>query len=128
MNPTLIAGTIIVNFALISYTIFIINEQKHKKATNKTLIFLTMGIIFDITATICMIIGSPNSPFSIHGFVGYSSLTGMLIDTVLIWKHKKTKGADVIFSNKLNLYTKIAYSWWIVAFITGAVIVITNRS
>lgn len=128
MSPILIAGTIIVNFALISYTIFIINEQKSKKATGKTLFFLTMGIIFDITATVCMIIGSPNSPFTVHGFVGYSSLTGMLIDTILIWRHKKTKGTEVIFSNKLNLYTKIAYSWWIVAYITGAIIVITNRS
>jgi uncharacterized membrane protein len=126
MNPTLLAGTIIVHLALISYTLFIINEHKHKKATGKTLFFLTAGIILDITATVCMIIGSPNSPFTIHGFVGYSSLTGMLIDTILIWKHKSNKGADVAISDKLNLYTKIAYCWWLVAFITGAVIVITK--
>lgn len=128
MNPVLMAGTIIVNFALISYTIFIYHEHKHKASTPKTVFFLTAGVILDVIATVCMIKGSSNTPFTLHGFVGYSSLAGMLTDAVLIWKHKTKFGDNMPFPNWLNVYSKIAYTWWVMAYITGAILVIISRS
>ena len=82
MKPILIAGTSIVNLALISYSIFIFQEIKHSKVTSKLLAFLTIGVILDFTATICMIAGSSKGPFTLHGILGYSSLTAMAIDTI----------------------------------------------
>ena len=123
MKPVLIAGVIIVNLALIFYTIFIINEHKKKNAHKNVVMFITLGLIFDITATICMIIGSENSPFSVHGILGYSSLSGMFVDAVLIWKHKLKCNSEKPFAQSLNVYSKIAYSWWVLAYITGAIIV-----
>ncbi|MCK4632439.1 MAG: hypothetical protein KAT79_04160 [candidate division Zixibacteria bacterium] len=122
MNPTLIAGTVIVNLALISYSIAIITEQRKHRVSRFVLIFLTTGIVLDIVATICMIIGSPNTPFSLHGFVGYSSLTGMLIDAILIWRYWGSH-KDEIVPHRLHMYTRIAYGWWICAYITGALLV-----
>ncbi len=97
MKPILMAGVTIVNLALIFYTIFVIYEHKFKRAASKVVTFITIGVIFDIAATVCMIIGSENSPFSPHGILGYSSLTAMFIDAVLIHRHKSTHGSEVAF-------------------------------
>ena len=123
MKPILIAGTTIVNLALIFYSIFIYSERKTKKAGKKVLTFLTIGVIFDITATICMIIGSSQGPFTVHGILGYSSLAGMFIDTILVWRTRLRNGKDSPVSASLHLYSEIAYGWWLAAYITGAFIV-----
>ena len=124
MKTIIIFATIIVNLALISYSIAIITEQRKHKVSSRVLVFLSMGLTFDITATILMIIGSENPAFTFHGFVGYSSLTGMLIDAILIWRLYIKNGLDSDVPRKLHLYTRIAYIWWIMAYITGALIVI----
>ena len=127
MSPILIAGTIIVNLALIFYSIGIFIEQRRHRITQKVLIFLTLGVVFDIVATACMIIGSTNSPFSLHGILGYSSLTAMLIETSLAWRHRLREG-DREVSAGLHRYSLLAYLWWVAAYITGALIVFLGRS
>lgn len=123
MNSLLITGSIIVTFALLFYSIGIISEQKGKHITYNVLIFMTLGIVFDITATLFMIIGSPNSPFTLHGFLGYSALTVMLIDVLFIWKLNITKGTGSVVPHGLHLYSRYAYLWWVVAYITGGLLV-----
>jgi uncharacterized protein with PQ loop repeat len=120
MNSTLIAGTIIVTFALISYSIGVITEQRKHSITRFVLIFLTVGIILDITSTIVMIIGSSNIPITFHGCLGYSALTVMLVDIICIWK-LKFKHVDTV-PRKLHLYTRIAYAWWVIAYVAGSLI------
>ena len=127
MKPVLIAGTTIVNLALIFYTIFIIQKFKHNRATGKVLFYLTTGIVFDIIATVCMIIGSENSPFSPHGLLGYSSLGAMLTDGILIWTFKNRHSPEAIFPKSLSVYSTIAYAWWVLAYITGAILVFAYR-
>ena len=83
MKPLAIFAATIVTLALISYSIAILTEQRKKLVINRVLVFLTLGVILDISATIMMIIVSENSPFTIHGILGYSSLTLMLIDAIL---------------------------------------------
>lgn len=124
MNTLLIYGTRIVVFALIAYSIAVFTEQRRKLVTNKVTTFMTAGIILDITATVFMITGSTNTPFTLHGFLGYSSLLGMLIDTILIWKHRLKAGAAVVVPNRLHLYSRYAYIWWVLAFITGGALVL----
>lgn len=123
MKPILIAGTIIVNLALISYTLFIFSERKARKASKKVITFLTIAVILDITATSCMIIGSSRSPFTVHGILGYSSLAGMLADAILIWNSRIKKGKDYPLSVYLHNYSLIAYCWWLTAYITGTLMV-----
>ena len=84
MKTILILGTSIVNLALISYSIAVITEQRRHALSSRVLVFLSMGLVLDITATILMIIGSENPAFTLHGLIGYSSLTGMLIDAILL--------------------------------------------
>ena len=122
MNAYLIWGSTIVILALLSYSIGIITEQRKHFITKTVLRFVSIGIVLDITATTFMIIGSPNSPFSIHGFLGYSSLTAMLIDVILIWRfHLRTSNQKV--PKSLHLYSRYAYTWWVIAFITPGLMV-----
>ncbi len=123
MKLILIIGAIIVTLALISYSIAIITEQRKKVITPFILKFLTIGISLDIIATACMIIGSDNSPFTLHGLLGYSALAFMLVDTYLIWKFKLQNGYDVLVSKGIHLYSRIAYLWWVAAYITGSMLV-----
>lgn len=124
MNTYSMIGAGIVIFALLSYSLAIITEQRQRRVTSFILRFLTIGLVLDITATIFMIIGSTKSAFSLHGMLGYSSLTLMLIDTILIWKFHlaNTSGAEV--PRKLHLYSRLAYSWWVIAFFTGLMLVV----
>jgi hypothetical protein len=124
MNSVLIRAVIVVSFALVSYTIAVIAEQRKHAITRMVLGFITAGVALDIASTVLMIIGSGKIPITVHGFIGYSALTVMLIDTILIWRcWLKTRDGEV--SKRLNLYTRIAYGWWVVAYIAGAVIAMT---
>lgn len=123
MNSILVAGSIIVTLALVSYSIGVITEQTKKVLTPLVMTFITLGIILDIVATALMIVGSPNSPFTIHGFVGYSALLVMLIDVFLLWRFKLRNHKEERVSKGLHLYSRYAYSWWVIAYITGALLV-----
>ena len=116
-------GAFIVTLALISYSIAVIGEIRKRHITKSILSFLITGLILDITATTCMIIGSTNSPFTLHGSLGYSALTLMLIETILIWRFYKAYGLNVKVDKSLHRYTVIAYSWWVIAYITGSMLV-----
>jgi hypothetical protein len=123
MKPLAIFAASVVTLAFISYSIAILTEQRKKLVINRVLIFLSMGVVLDISATIMMIIVSENSPFTIHGILGYSSLTLMLIDAVLLWRFRIRKGSGAIVSRGVHLYSRVAYIWWITAYITGTMLV-----
>jgi uncharacterized repeat protein (TIGR03987 family) len=125
MKSIIIAGVTVVNLALIFYSIAIITEQRKNIISKRVVFFLTLGVFFDILATSFMIIGSENSAFSPHGILGYSSLTGMLIDAILVWRHKSKYGYDTAPSKGLHLYSRFAYIWWLLAYITGAILVMS---
>jgi len=126
MKTISMIGALIVTLALISYSIAVFKERKRKLINKNILTFFTLGIVLDITATICMIIGSKNTPFTFHGFLGYSALLGMLIDTILIWRFYNQNGSSVVVPKKLHQYTLIAYSWWVIAYITGSMLVMVK--
>ena len=127
MKPIILVGVIAVQLAMIFYTIFIINENKKKSATKIILLTLTLAVFFDIIATSCMMIGTTNTYFTFHGILGYTALLAMITDAVLIWRHKIKLGAEQAFSKGLNLFSKIAYVGWIIAFMTGVVVTINSR-
>ncbi|NJK96667.1 MAG: hypothetical protein HC905_18665 [Bacteroidales bacterium] len=126
MNYILIAGTIIVNLALLFYTIAFVIFYRMHKLSGKLLLFFSLGLVFDIAATCFMIAGSTNSPFTIHGFVGYSALLTMTIEVILIWRLYINYGLDVSLPTKVHRYTVFAYIWWILAYITGALLAALN--
>jgi len=125
MPPILIAGTIIVNLALVSYAVGIIAEQRSHRVSAATLNWLRFGVVLDIIATACMIAGSSSGPFTAHGLLGFSSLGAMIIETSLAWRHRSAFGDEPVPAS-LHQYSRIAFGWWIVAYLTGAVLVMSK--
>ncbi len=119
MSFIILAGVILIHIALILYTVFIYKEHKYKRATNGLLFFITLAVMFDISATVSMMIGTTEDYFTLHGIFGYTALLVMIIDATLIWKHKNKVGSEVPFSTNLNRYSKFAYVLWIFAFASG---------
>lgn len=125
MSPILIAGVVIVNLALVSYAIGVVAEQRSHQVSRSTLNWLRIGVVFDVTATVCMIAGSSRGPFTLHGLLGFSSLTAMLVETLLAWRHRARSG-DAPVPPGLHQYSRIAYGWWLVAYVTGAYLVMSG--
>ncbi len=125
MNALSVTGATIVTLALISYSIGIISEQVKRKIIPRVLIFITLGVVLDVTATIFMILGSKNSPFTLHGFIGYSALFLMLIELVKVWRAYNKSGMRADVPKGLHMYSRFAYIWWVVAYITGSLIAMT---
>ena len=123
MNTLLKIGTSVVFLALTSYSIAIITEQTKKILSKRVLLFLTLGVLLDITATVFMILGSSKGGLTLHGFIGYSSLLGMCTDAVLLWRLQLKNGTGTVVPRGIHLYSRYAYLWWVIAFITGGLLV-----
>lgn len=123
MNLLLRTGIIIVIFALASYSIAVFTIHRKKLLRRRILVFLTLGVALDITATIFMILGSPNGGFTLHGIIGYSSLIGMFTDAVLIWRLKIISDSYSMIPDVIRTYSRYAYLYWVIAFITGGLLV-----
>jgi hypothetical protein len=127
MKTVSMIGSLVVTIALVFYSVGFAKEQRGKKVSSQVLLFFTIGVTLDITATILMIIGSSKGMLTLHGFIGYSSLSGMLADTFLLWRHNLKKGPLALVSNRLHIYSRIAYIWWIIAYITGGLLVAISK-
>ncbi len=125
MTPLLRAGVSIVVLALAAYTVGVVLEQRGRRLTRRALAFLILGVALDVTATACMIVGS-GKVLTVHGVLGYSALAGMLLETVLAACHRLRAG-DGEVPRRLHLFTRAAYSWWVVAFVSGGLLVATAR-
>lgn len=123
MNATLVWGTRIVVLALLSYTTAFVIEQRTTLITRTVLIFQNSGLVLDVTSTVLMILGSGSTPLSVHGFIGYFALVIMIIKTIFFWRHHKKKGLSGKVDKNLHWYSRVAYAWWVVAFILGGLIV-----
>ncbi len=121
MNPGLIRAVIVVSVALVFYSVGAITEQRKHAVTRLVLFFLTVGVLLDITSTTLMIINSGNIPITVHGIIGYTALLAMLVDAILIWRHWRKNGSGPV-PRPLHLYTRVAYGWWVIAYIAGAII------
>jgi uncharacterized repeat protein (TIGR03987 family) len=122
INTMLFFAVIIVTFAMLFYSIAVIAEQRTSVVSRVILLFLTAGVFCDVTATILMIIGSRNTPVTIHGVLGYTALIAMLSDTVIIWRYWINSKGSFRMLRQFHLYTRIAYIWWITAYIAGALV------
>jgi hypothetical protein len=127
MKTVSMIGSLVVTIALVFYSIGFSKERRKKLVTGQVLIFYTIGVSLDITATILMIIGSSKGMITAHGLIGYSSLLGMLADTILLWRHNLTEGSGAEVSRGLHIYSRIAFTWWIIAYITGGLLVAIGK-
>jgi len=123
----IVVGVIFIHIALVLYSIFIYKETKYKRATNGVVGFITAAVIFDISATICMMIGTVENWVTLHGVLGYTALAVMVTDAVFIWKHRNKHGTEIPFSDTLNRNSKLGFILWLIAFGTGELLAVLNH-
>jgi hypothetical protein len=117
---TLIA-VVIVTLALLCYTVGTLSQQRSRRVTAAILGFLTVGLVFDVVATIFMILGS-GKVISVHGALGYSALAGMLAEVAIAWRWRWRNGEGAITPGMAR-YARLAYGYWVVAFVSGGLLV-----
>jgi hypothetical protein len=127
MSYVIIAGVILIHIAFILYSVFIYKEHKYKRATKGLLAFITAAVIFDVSATVCMMVGTAEKYFSLHGILGYTALLVMVADAIFIWKHYNKFGSEVPFTKALNRNSKLGYVLWLIAFFTGEMLAVMNH-
>ncbi len=123
MDPIRLAAVITVNFALLAYTVGILKEQRSRQVTLKTLNWLRVGVLLDIVATALMIAASGKA-LTIHGALGFSALAAMVTETAFAWRHHAMSG-DAKVPPGLHMLSRAAYGWWVVAYISGALLVMS---
>lgn len=127
MKTVSMIASFVVTIALTFYSIGFAKENRKKLVTGQVLLFYTIGVCLDITSTILMIIGSSKGMITPHGMIGYSSLLGMLTDTILLWRHNHKQGAEAEVNRGLQIYSRIAFTWWVIAYITGGLLVAISK-
>jgi hypothetical protein len=125
MKPYTLIAVTIVTLALIAYTVGTIAQQRSRKVSGSVVGFLTVGVILDIVATVFMIIGS-GKVMSLHGLLGYSALAGMLAEVVIAWRWRASRGGAPI-TRGMALYSRLAYAYWVIAFLSGGLLVGMSR-
>jgi len=126
MSAIIVAGVILIHIAAILYTIFIIKEWKYRRATKGVARFIAAAVIFDVLATSCMMIGTTETYFTLHGILGYTALAIMAMDAILIWRHRSKFGHEVHFSKALHRVSLFGYCLWVLAFGTGEYLAVLN--
>lgn len=128
MSFIILTGVVLIHIAAVLYTIFIIKEFKYKRAVHGVTRFITAAVIFDIAATSCMMIGTTETYFTLHGILGYTALTIMVIDAILIWRHRARHGREVPFTRTLHRISLYGYMLWVAAFLSGEMVALANMS
>jgi len=121
---TLIAVTI-VTLALLCYTVGTAAQLRSRKVTGAVVGFLVIGVVLDVVATVFMILGS-GKLLSLHGLLGYSALAGMVAEALIAWRWRARHGETPI-TDGMSLYSRLAYSYWVIAFISGGMMVAMAR-
>jgi hypothetical protein len=125
MKTYTLVAVVIVTFALLCYTVGTVAQQRRRRVTGAVLGFLSVGLVLDVVATVFMILGS-GKLVSLHGALGYSALAGMLVEVWIAWRWRSRQGEAPI-TGGMRLYSRLAYAYWVVAFISGGLLVGMTR-
>ena len=126
MNFISMVGAFLITFAFISYGIGSISMQRFSQISKEVLWFFSMGVVLNISAIICMISGAQMASFTLHIFLGYSALFVMFIELLLLFYTYGKRGLNTFIDKWLRLYARLAYGWWIIAYIVGIILVINK--
>jgi len=127
VDPVRMAAVLTVTLALVLYAIGTVKQQRSHRSTPGVRGWLTTGVVFDITATALMIVASKSLTPTLHGVLGYSALALMVTDTSLLWRHARAHGQAEV-SKRLHVFSRVAYGYWLIAYFTGAALVMAEKA
>jgi len=109
---------ILINLALITYTVVVWNEFKTKSIRLWQVITFSIGFIFDCLGTFIMYkIGGSKISYGIHDILGFVAIFLMLLNLI---------GSAFILNKKTvkNFYNFSIFVWivWVISYITGMIV------
>jgi hypothetical protein len=123
MNNLLLSGSLVVTLALLFYSVAIIWEQSTGKVSMIIVFFVSMGMLFDISAVTLVILGT-DKPFTIQEILRYSALLMIAVSVYYIWKLFRTerKAVKIPVPKNTHLYIRISYIYWLLIYaVTGVI-------
>ena len=126
MNPIRMWAVSTVTVALILYSIGTLKALRAHRSTGGVRRFLSAGLTFDVIATALMIVATGAIAPTLHGWLGYSALVFMAADVWLMWRHSSRRRDEPLPAG-LRLYARLAYSYWVLAYVAGAALVMVER-
>ncbi|WP_167606958.1 hypothetical protein [Maribellus sediminis] len=124
MDPVSVIGAFIMTLAFLAYGLGSITLERFRIVGNVVLVFMTLGIIFETTAIILMMLGSGSAEFNLHMVVGAFAFILLLVNSSWSWLVYIRYGIDASVSKSLLTYTKTAYFVWVLAYLSGIVFLI----
>lgn len=124
MSLNTFTGAIIITFALLAHGIGVISMLQYKVVNAGVLFFIVLGVSLDIVAAAFMIAGTQGTPFTMHGVLGFSATTAMVVNLLLVWRIFLIRGMYAEIKKPLRKYTQYAFGWWLVSYITGSLMVL----
>lgn len=113
----LVVSIVLINLALIIYTISILNEFKRKTLLPWHVVMFCIGLICDVIGTFMMYkVGGSNIGASVHDILGYIAILLMLINTIgSVFTLKKYKN----LINKFYKFSVFAWVIWVISYALG---------
>jgi energy-converting hydrogenase Eha subunit G len=127
MRPWITAGVGIAVLALACYSVGTAAHQRQLRVTRLALSFLGAGLLLDVLATACMVMGTATPGLTLHGAIGYSALAGMALETALAWRHRRANRDERVTSG-LATWSRVAYAYWLFAFVSAGALAAAARA
>ena len=115
----LVISIILVNLALIFYTVSILSEVKRKTLLPWHVVMFCIGLTCDIVGTLIMYkLGGSMVRLGIHDILGFFALLLMLINAIgSVFVIKKYKN----LLDKFYRFSVFAWVIWLISYILGAI-------
>jgi len=126
MKPIILVGTVAITLSLILYSIGMVRALRKQLITKNITLLLTIGLVSELVAVSCMSIGSTKPITTPHGLIGLAGILIMLSIVGLSWKSIIQKSNNNTLSGNLYFYYLFAYVLWIIAYLTGAIMGMSN--
>ncbi len=109
---------ILINLALVIYTVVVWNEFKIKSILLWHIITFSIGFIFDVLGTFMMYkLGGSKVNYGIHDILGFVAIFLMLLNLI---------GSTAVLNKRSSwkFYKFSIFAWivWVISFITGMVV------
>ncbi len=124
MNPLAVIGAFVMTLAFLAYGIGSVTLERFRIVGSVVLIFLSLGVLFESAAILMMIIGSKGAIGPLHGIIGGVAFALMFANTMWAWIVYLSMGIDAHVNTWLLNYTKAAFFLWVMAYLSGIVLLI----
>ncbi len=124
MNILSLVGALVITLSFLSYGIGSITLQRFKVLDWGVLVFISLGVLLDIVAVVFMVAGVGMFKISIHSILGFSATFTMLVNLFLILRLYVLKGMHSTIDRPLLIFSLIAYTWWVIAYLTGSLLIL----